>query len=443
MTYDEALAYIHEAKYNGKKNGLKNIRILMDKLGNQQGELKFVHIAGTNGKGSTGAFISNVLTEAGLKTGFFSSPYLERFTERIRIDGEEISEMELAEITAEVRDKVSEIALEEGENPSEFEIITAIGLVYFQRSKCDIVVLETGLGGRFDSTNIIKTAEVVVITAIDYDHMQYLGDTLEKIAYEKAGIIKSGNDVVLYDSGSITRNVIENKCNEMGAKLYSVDFNNISATKSNIFGQEFNFGKYSGIKIKMLGKHQIRNAATAITACEILKFKGISISEKVLKDGLAKTIWKGRLELVSKSPLVIIDGAHNIHGVNALFEFVKDNLFKKKKIVCVAGMLLDKEYEEMIKIMSEICDKFILLKFDNERAANPQILANIASYYCQDVEICCDIDDFLDKCFINNKASANQTTPVDDKVYIIYGSLYFIGELRKKLIERKHYYNGC
>jgi dihydrofolate synthase / folylpolyglutamate synthase len=433
MTYEEALAYIHGAKYTGKKNGLKNITILMDKLGNQQDSLRFVHIAGTNGKGSTGAFISSVLTEAGFKTGFFSSPYLERFTERIRIDGEEISETELTVITAEVRDKVSEIAREGGEMPSEFEIITAIGFIYFEREKCDFVVLETGLGGRFDSTNVIKTSEAVVITAIDYDHMQFLGDTLEQIAFEKAGIIKPGNSVVLYDSASETRNVFETRCSEAGAKLYPVDFSRINSVKSNEYGQKFDFEQYSDLRLKMLGKHQLRNAATAIKTCEILNDKEFIITVKALRQGLAKAFWKGRLERVSENPLIIIDGAHNINGAKALNDFVLDN-FTDRKIICVAGILQDKEYKDMIMIMSGVCDKFILPGFDNDRAASPQLLAGIISEYCLDVEICRSIDDFLDKYLISGKS---EIFTLNKEVYIIFGSLYFIGDLRKKLYERK------
>jgi dihydrofolate synthase/folylpolyglutamate synthase len=255
MNYDEAMEYIHGTLKFGSKLGLHNIGMLLKLMGDPQKKLKFVHVAGTNGKGSTTAFISSILMEAGYRTGIYTSPFIQRFTERIRIGNDEISQEELADIATFVKTNVDKM-LNMGENhPTEFELVTAIAFEYYCRQGCDIVVLEVGLGGRFDSTNIIDTPELAVITTISYDHMDKLGNTLPEIAFEKAGIIKPGGDVVLYGQSNEVEQVIEKACFERGATLYKSDFSDLVQHEFNIDGQIFSCGNYDKLKITLLGNH--------------------------------------------------------------------------------------------------------------------------------------------------------------------------------------------
>ena len=279
MTYDEAIKYIHGTHKFGVKLGLENIGKLLELLGNPHKRLKFVHIAGTNGKGSTVAFISNILIESDYRVGIYTSPYIEHFTERICINHEEISEKDLARITEKTKEKISELLKMGYNHPTEFEIVTAIAFQYFYEKSCDIVVLEVGLGGRYDSTNIIDTPLVSVITSISFDHMNILGNTLPKIAYEKAGIIKENGDVVLYPQLSEVEDVIENVSAQMSSKLRKVDFNLIKLKKFGTEGQTFDYGSYIDLNTKLLGEHQLKNAAVAITACQVLREKITDINK--------------------------------------------------------------------------------------------------------------------------------------------------------------------
>lgn len=293
LGYKEALDYIHGTRKFGCKLGLENIRTLLSMLGNPHKKLKYVHVAGTNGKGSTVAFISSILIESGYKTGIFISPYIERFTERIRVNREEISKEDLARITGIVKAKVDEMLMNGLFHPTEFEIVTAIAFQYFYEMKCDVVVLEVGLGGRFDSTNVIDDSLVSIITSVSYDHMAILGDTLSKIAFEKAGIIKNNSDVVLYTQDKEVEKVVEDACSASNSTLHKVKFEGIQVVYYDIEGQIFNFGVYKNLKIKLLGAHQFKNAVVALEACKILAYKGYKITEETVKG-----VWKKQLGLV-------------------------------------------------------------------------------------------------------------------------------------------------
>ena len=341
MNYDEALEYIHGTLKFGSKLGLHNIGALLGLMGEPHKKLKFVHIAGTNGKGSTSAYISSILTEAGYRTGLFTSPFIQRFTERIRIGDDEISQVELAEITSFVKSCVDRMIAMGESHPTEFEIVTAIALEYFYREKCDIVVLEVGLGGRFDSTNIIDTPEVAVIATINYDHTDRLGSTLAEIAFEKAGIIKPGGDVVIYGQDREVEKVFENACAERGAKLTRADFSGIVVHDFGIDGQIFSFERHDRLRIKLLGRHQTRNAALALKAAEVLREKGFSISDAALKRGLENTRWPGRLEVLSRDPVVLIDGAHNPEAA-AVLKNTLDVYFPGRPVTFIMGVLMDK-----------------------------------------------------------------------------------------------------
>ncbi len=420
MNYDEALDYIHGTLKFGSKLGLHNIGMLLNLMGDPQKKLKFVHIAGTNGKGSTVAFISSILIEAGYRTGIYTSPFIQRFTERIRIGNDEINEEDLADITGFVK-KCADRMLEMGENhPTEFELVTAIAFEYYYRRKCDIVVLEVGLGGRFDSTNIIDTPELAVITTISYDHMDRLGNTLQEIAFEKAGIIKSGGDVVLYGQDPEVEQVFEKACAERGATLHKTDFSSLSLHEYGTDGQIMSYGSYDGLRIGLLGSHQTHNAAVAIMAAEQLIRKGYRISEAALRRGLFNTKWPGRLEILSRKPIVIIDSAHNAEGAFVLRKALEE-YFPRRPVTLIMGVLSDKDYIAMMKTVLPGCKRLFAITTDSPKALPASELAKAAGRYCKNVQISDTIKSAVDICM---KTASN------DEVICAFGSLYYIGTVR-------------
>lgn len=420
MNYDEALDYIHGTLKFGIKLGLESIETLLGLMGNPQDKLKFIHVAGTNGKGSTVTFISSVLIEAGYNVGIYTSPSLERFNERIKINYAEIDGEDLARITSLVKEYVDIMILKYNIYPTEFEIVMAIAFQYFFEMKCDIVVLEVGLGGRFDATNIIKEALVSVITTISYDHMDRLGDTLEKIAFEKAGIIKYGADVVVFPQQDIVMEVINRVCQDRKANLYNVDFGTIKIKNYSINGQEFEFNNWKSLKISLLGDHQVKNAAVALSVLEILREKGYNISLDSMEKGLLQAKWPGRLEVVSKQPIFLIDGAHNAEGAEALAK-VLQAYFPGKKILFIVGALKDKDVNSIIQPTLPLAAGYITVTPDSSRALPSNDLANFVSQYCKNVLVSDTIVEAI-------KTSLSYAS-VDD-VICAYGSLYYIGKIR-------------
>ena len=308
MTGQEAAELVHQRAWTGQQPGLDRIRRLLGRLGDPQEKLKFVHIAGSNGKGSTAAMLSSVLTAAGLKTGQYTSPHLWRFHERFQVDGVPIPDAELADITARVLDKA--------EDETEFELMTAIGMVYFLQSGCDIVVLETGLGGRLDSTNIIPAPEAAVITHIGLEHTELLGDTLDKIATEKAGIVKAGCNVVLYEQGFEMYSLFENICKLRYSSLRLTQTPTVLSAGPE--GQSFTYRGKGPYHISLLGEYQVHNAAVALDTVEVLRRRGWKISQEAVLQGLEQARWPGRMELVRRAPDVILDGGHNPQCMEAL-----------------------------------------------------------------------------------------------------------------------------
>ncbi len=421
MNYEQALNYIHGTYKFGSKLGLNNIKRLLDLMGNPHQKLKYVHVAGTNGKGSTSSFISSILAESGYRTGLYISPYIERFTERIRINGDEIAEDDLTRITGFVKEKV-DIMLANGENhPTEFEIITAIAFQYYYEKKCDIVVLEVGLGGRLDSTNVIDVPEVAVITTINYDHTDRLGNTLTQIAFEKAGIIKNKGDVVIYPQEPEVMEVFRKVCAERGARLHVTDMSSLELVDYDINRQIFYFGRYKGLTISLLGEHQVKNAAVAVKASEILASKGYGITEASIRKGLESTRWPGRFEVLLKKPYFVIDGAHNPEGSKALADSLR-RYFPGKKVSFIFGVLKDKNYSSMIEAVLPLARRFITVQPQSIRAFTSYQLAEYLKSYCNDVIASDTIKEAV-------HTALDLSDP--DDVVCAFGSLYYIGEVRK------------
>ena len=372
MTGQEAIAYIHSYNWEKHAPGLYRIRELMEKLGNPQKDLKFIHVAGTNGKGSTCALLDSVLRAAGYRVGLNTSPYIMTFHERIRVDGEMISDEALATLVERVRPAAE--AMEE--HPTEFELITAIALLYFKEQKCDIVVLEVGLGGLMDASNVIDVPEVAVITAMGMDHVAFLGPTLRDIAGEKAGIIKKGGTVVSYGGCPEADEVFFLRCADMGAHLTEVDFSVLQHVELGLEGAKFDFGVLRGLRIPLAGTYQIRNAVLAVTALEVLREKGWQITEDEIYTGLAAAQWAGRFEVLSQRPAFLLDGAHNAHGMRAAVESLKA-LLPEQKLILVLGILADKDAEEMLDLLEPLAERVFAVRPDSPRAMEAKDLCRL------------------------------------------------------------------
>lgn len=420
MNYDEAMDYIHGTLKFGSKLGLHNIGVLLELMGNPHKKLKYVHVAGTNGKGSTVAFISSILMASGYKVGIYTSPYIQRFTERIKINNAEIDSDILAGLTGYVKGKVDEMVARGESHPTEFEIVTAIAVQYFYESNCDVVVLEVGLGGRFDSTNIIDTPDVAVITTISYDHMDRLGYTLSGIAFEKAGIIKPGGDVVSYEQPPEAGEVLKKACSERGARLYQTGFSSLNLLEYGIGGQIFDFEGYKALEISLLGEHQLKNATVAIKAAESLAKKGYRISAETIRNGLKNARWQGRLEVLKTDPIVLIDGAHNTEGATVLRNALH-NYFSNKRFTFIMGVLVDKDYRSMMDIVLPGCHRVITVTPKSTRALSASELAVVAGAYCKNVYVSDTIEEAI-------KISMQDASSED--VICAFGSLYYIGAVR-------------
>lgn len=379
MNYNEAVEYIHSLLKFGIKPGLERINALLNELGNPQNDMKFIHVAGTNGKGTTSTMLSNILIASGKKTGLFTSPYVFDFCERIRINNENIPKNDLAEIVTEVKsaiDKLSKIGIE----PTEFETITAAALLYFKRENCDYAVMEVGLGGRFDSTNIIPCPKACVITSISLDHTSILGDTVEQIAYEKCGIIKENTNVIttsLQNENAIK--IIKNTANEKNAKLSIADFREVEIVKADIHGTDIIY-KNKKYSIPLVGEHQVENTIGVIEAANTIE----NISYDNIFNGIKSTVIHARMELIAEN--VFIDGGHNEECSLALKSVIEKHL-KNKKITAVIGMMADKDCEKYLQNILPYCERVIFTKPDNPRSEEPENLKNIAQNFIKKIDI--------------------------------------------------------
>lgn len=421
MTYDEALEFLNAPKYSETRPGLGPVTELMHRLGDPQDQLSYVHITGTNGKGSTSAFVESALREAGYRTGLYTSPYIQNFTERIQVSGKEIPRQELADITEKVKAASLSMLADGMKEPTIFEMVTAVAFIYFYRMKCDIVVLEVGMGGRLDATNIVPRPEVSVITGVAMDHMEFLGDTIAEIAFEKAGIIRDGGVTATAPLVPEAMNVIRKTADEKNSTLVEADLSGIRMLESGMDGQSYVF-QGQKISISKLGKYQVRNSALAYTVLEQMKTRWPLLTEDAILKGLEKATWMGRLELLRKEPPFLIDGAHNADGVAALVESLKD-LFPGEKFRFVTGVLKDKDYPAMMRLTEDIAVEYYTVTPDSPRALSAE-----------------DLRDFLKKdgqtarSFNSLKEAAEEAWHSEDMKTVAFGSLYYIGALRSILV---------
>ena len=362
MTYQEALAYIHAVHWQGHKPGLARTRALLAALGDPHKQLRFVHVAGTNGKGSTAAMLDSCLRCAGYKVGLFTSPYIIRFNERVQVNGAPIPDGDLVRLVEQVRP-----AAAMADVPTEFELITALGMLYFAQQHCDIVVLEVGLGGALDSTNVIDPPECAVITALGMDHVKELGPTLADIAAAKAGIVKPGSPVVSYGGAPEADRVIAAAAAAQNAPLTVADFSKLTLRAAGLDGQTFDYDGLAGLTLPLLAGYQPRNAAVAIEALRALRGRGWQVPDSAIRQGLAQVRWPGRFELLRREPPFLLDGSHNAHGMRATVESLRAR-FPGEKFVFLVIIMADKDAGEMLRLLLPLAKAFVTVTAPSPRA---------------------------------------------------------------------------
>ena len=435
MSFDP-IAYINEPRWLESRLGLDRIRELLDRLGRPQDRLKFVHVAGTNGKGSTCAYLASILQAAGLRTGLFTSPYLIAFEERIRVDGANISADDLTEATLLVKEQAEAMA----DHPTEFELMCAVALVHFARSGCDIVVLEVGLGGRLDSTNVIDAPEVAVIARIGLDHTKLLGTTLAAIAGEKAGIVKPGSAVVSWPQEPEAMAAVEAAAAAAGDALTVPDLALLEAGPVDwgVSGaplRPFSYGRFTDLRTRLLGSYQPANAALAIEAAEALRARGWAVDDDAVRRGITETAWPGRFEIVravAGEPAVVVDGGHNPQGARALADSLAD-VFPGRKPVFVVGVLEDKDYPAMLETVLPLGAAFVCVAPDNPRALPADKLARAIRWTGQDLLGCSACTrPYVARNIADALARARELAGPDGLV-CAFGSLYSVGAVKAAL----------
>ena len=417
---------IHEFNRFGMVLGLDRMEELLRRLGNPQDDLKVIHVAGTNGKGSVSKYLEEGLSACGYKMGLYTSPYIETFNERIRYDGADISDEDLEYYGQKVV-SVAEAMVADGlDSPTEFEVVTAIAFLYFADRQADITILEVGLGGVGDSTNVVKSPLASVITSISYDHMAQLGSSLAEIAVNKAGIIKTGCPVIANVPQRDAAKIIARKAYAMGSRLYDISGIRAAVSDETPFSQKVSMElyekSYSDVEISMVGRHQAENLKTALATLEILRKSGaVKLDREALYEGLKRARQPGRFEVISEDPLVIIDGAHNEAGAQALQETMAQH-FAGKKILLVAGILADKEIDSIVKFLTKITDHIIVTEPDNPRKLAAEKLAEHVAEFGAAAEAVPDVE-----------AAVHRAKELADDydVILFAGSLYLIGDVRR------------
>ena len=424
MTYQEALHYIHSNFWQGSKPGLSRTRTLLDLLGNPQKKLKFIHVAGTNGKGSFCSMLSSILTQAGYRVGTYTSPYILRFNERMKVLGNDIPDDTLARLT----EKVLPLADSMEEKPTEFELITAIAMEYFFEEQCDVVVLECGMGGRLDSTNVVENVLLSVITGIALDHTAFLGDTEEAIALEKAGIIKKGIPVLYCGKEGDAERVIEEKAVAMNAPFHTVDRTELCIKKQELSGTVLDIGSRKDLFLPLLGSYQPKNCQNVLNGIDLLINLGLAISENAIKEGLKAVTWPARYEILKKDPTVLFDGGHNPEGVDGAVKSTK-TYFGEKKLLILTGVMADKDYPYMVSRMVEVGKEAFCITPSNPRALKAEKLAetfrksgiSAEAFDTPEAALCAAIE----------KAKKEKMA------VLCLGSLYMYGEIYKAINEIK------
>lgn len=431
MNYNECICYLEEEVGFGSVPGLERIQALCDKLGNPERKLSVIHVAGTNGKGSAVAMLSAILQEAGYRVGTYTSPHLERYNERFLINGQEISDEAFAEEITLMKKLCGELAAEGKAVPTLFEIVTGAAFHYFAEQKVDILVLEVGLGGKYDATNIVPTPLLSLIMSISIDHTDFLGNSIEEIALEKAGIIKKNCPVVLYSQDEIVYNIMKDTAEENSATLYCPEDAEISISSQTLEGTVFsvktNAFSWQDLNLPLLGSYQIPNCITVLEACNVLRERGLSLPESAIRNGLKKARWAGRMEICGKEPLVLLDGAHNTDGILQLANSVKA-YFNETKVTLILGVLGDKEYHKMAEVILPHADAVILTEPHSERKLDVFSLARSISEHNGTIYTEKEIEAAFEK--------ALSITPKDG-IILCCGSLYMIGAMRTYIKNRQ------
>lgn len=416
MDVSQSISYLNSIDWRGSRLGLGRMAALLALLGDPQRGLRYIHITGTNGKGSTAAMLESVLRAAGYKTGLYTSPYVNCFAERIRVMGENIPDEALCRLTERVRVAADSMP----DHPTTFEMVTALGFLYFAEQACEIVVLEVGMGGELDATNVISAPEAAVFTNIGLDHMEYLGGTVEAIAATKSKIIKPGCSAVSYEQQPSVRAVLEARCAETGADFTEADFSKLRLSSSGLDGQIFDYGEETDIRIALLGEHQRRNAAVVLETVGVLRRKGWALPKETVRKGMAEARWPARFEILSREPLFILDGGHNPQCMEALAACLKEMLGGRKAVFLV-GVMADKDWENMFAPIGPFASEYLAVEPDNPRRLPAEELAAFLSRSGKPVTVVPDVRQAV--------ALALQKAGTDG-VVCAAGSLFMAGDIR-------------
>ncbi|MCI8558065.1 MAG: bifunctional folylpolyglutamate synthase/dihydrofolate synthase [Lachnospiraceae bacterium] len=428
MTYKEARAFIDDTSKYGYILGLDTITELLKRLGNPQDDLKFVHIAGTNGKGSILAYVSTILKEAGYRVGRYISPTIFEYRERIQVNEEYISEEAVARLAQRIYEKGQEMLAEGLAHPTAFEVETAMAFLYFQEMNCDIVVLETGMGGLTDATNVVKTTLISAFASISMDHMGFLGNTLEEIAKIKAGIIKPNTMVVSTAQKPEVRKVLEATCRQQRASYHEIREEEITDRQVSFEEQSFTYKGWKKLRPGILGSCQLENAATAAEVIYELRDLGYPVSEEAIRQGLEKTRWIGRFTIVDEDPLFIVDGAHNRDAADRLLETLKLYVPHKRKVFII-GVLADKEYDYIMSRLVPEAERIVtVMTPNNPRALPAKKLAETVKQYNSEVEAAQSIREAVQLA----KGYADK-----DGMILAFGSLSYLGDLIEEVRKGK------
>lgn len=420
---EKVISYVNTNRGNGQKKSLDRLKLLLEMLGNPQKNLSYIHITGTNGKGSTASLFNSVLLEAGLKVGIFTSPHLESVNERIRLNNEMIKDEDFVRIVEQMEPIVLELEEKLAEKFYAFELITTAAFLYFNEKQPDVVVLEAGIGGRLDSTNVIDTPDVAVVTSIGMDHVATLGGTRKAIMTEKVQILKENGHLVVGPVEDSLKEIAKDWAAKVGGKLTFLETKDIEILSMTENMQMFNYKSCSDVKLSFLGIHQIENASLVLEALDILTEKGYPLTKDIIYRGLEKASWPGRFEKILDEPLFYIDGAHNMASVNRLVETL-EKLFPGERFVFVVGMMKDKDYKEMLERVSHLAKEYLVISPDPYRGFDVSIVVNDlvdAGYRAQAFE---NMKEIL--FYIKNELSK-------DEIIIQFGSLYLVGDVKKSL----------